>query len=140
MKSAFHKSTIPESRIFVIQHLREKHFDPVWHSHAEYQLFVNLEGTGTRFIGDNISSFKPGELTLMGANLPHLWRSDEGYFKKESHLKTNGIVIYFKEIQPSITKKIRYILSVNRNKFLSMFYQKPFTIFFYVQLLLELFY
>lgn len=97
MKSAFHKSTIPDSKIFVVQHLKDKHFDPVWHSHSEYQLFVNLEGIGTRFIGDNISSFYGGELTLTGANLPHLWRSDEAYFKKESPLFTNGIVIYFNE-------------------------------------------
>lgn len=97
LKSALHKSTIPDSRIFVVHHLKEKHFDPYWHSHSEYQLFVTLEGTGTRFIGDNIKAFKPGELTLTGAHLPHLWRSDEAYFQKKSPLSTNGIVIYFNE-------------------------------------------
>lgn len=97
LKSALHKSTIPDSKIFLIEHLKDKHFDPLWHSHSEYQLFVNLEGTGTRFIGDNISAFKPGELTLTGAHLPHLWRSDEEYFKKDSTVKTEGIVIYFNE-------------------------------------------
>lgn len=97
LKSALHKSTIPHSRIFIVRHLKEKHFDPAWHSHSEYQLFVTLEGTGTRFIGDNITAFKPGELTLTGAHLPHLWRSDEAYFKKKSNLSTSGIVIYFNE-------------------------------------------
>ena len=97
LKPALHKSTIPHSRIFVVHHLKEKHFDPYWHSHSEYQLFVTLEGTGTRFIGDNIKAFKPGELTLTGAHLPHLWRSDEAYFQKKSGLSTNGIVIYFNE-------------------------------------------
>ena len=58
MKPAFHKSAIPASQIFVIRHLEEKHFDPVWHAHSEYQLFVVLQGTGTRFIGDSISSFQ----------------------------------------------------------------------------------
>ena len=95
LKSVLHKSTIPDSKIFVIEHLKEKHFDPFWHSHSEYQLFVPLEGTGTRFVGDNIASFKPGELTFTGAHLPHLWRNDEKYFNKESNLGTEGIVIYF---------------------------------------------
>lgn len=97
MKAALHKSEIPLSQIFVMRHLREKHFDPVWHAHSEYQLFVVLEGTGTRFIGDSIKSFRPGELVFSGPNLPHLWRSDEAYFSKKSSLLTEGIVIYFNE-------------------------------------------
>lgn len=97
MKAAIHKSSIPLSHIFVIRHLQEKHFDPVWHAHSEYQLFVVLEGTGTRFIGDNIKAFKPGELIFTGPHLPHLWRSDDGYFEKQTSLTTNGIVLYFNE-------------------------------------------
>lgn len=97
MKTALHKSAIPPSQIFVIRNLEEKHFDPIWHAHSEYQLFVVLEGTGTRFIGDSIKSFKPGELILTGPHLPHLWRSDEVYFEKNSQLITKGIVIYLNE-------------------------------------------
>ena len=97
MKAVLHKSTIPLSQIFVIRHLKEKHFDPVWHAHSEYQLFVVLEGTGTRFIGDSIKAFMPGELIFTGPHLPHLWRSDEAYFEKKSSLMTDGIVIYFNE-------------------------------------------
>jgi AraC-like DNA-binding protein len=97
MKAAIHKSAIPESQIFMIKYLEDQYFDPVWHSHSEYQLFVPLEGTGTRFIGDSIKSFDPNELILTGANLPHLWRSDEVYFEKNSMLKIRGIVIYLQE-------------------------------------------
>src|SRR5436190_22230194 len=97
MKAAIHKSGIPPSQIFVIRHLQEKHFDPIWHAHSEYQLFVVLKGTGTRFIGDSIKAFKPGELIFTGPQLPHLWRSDEIYFEKKSALTIEGIVIYFNE-------------------------------------------
>jgi AraC-like DNA-binding protein len=97
LKPAIHKAHIPHSQIFEIKHLKEKHFDPVWHAHSEYQLFVVLEGTGTRFIGDSIKPFKPGELVLTGPHLPHLWRSDEVYFDKNSNHKTEGIVIYLNE-------------------------------------------
>jgi AraC-like DNA-binding protein len=97
MKAAIHKSAIPDSQIFMIKYLEDQYFDPVWHSHSEYQLFVPLEGTGTRFIGDSIKSFNPNELILTGSNLPHLWRSDEVYFEKGSPLKIRGIVIYLQE-------------------------------------------
>jgi len=97
MRPAIHKSAIPDSQIFVVRDLKEKHFDPVWHAHSEYQLFVVLQGTGTRFIGDSIRSFKPGELILTGPHLPHLWRSDEKYFKKNQRLATKGIVVYLDE-------------------------------------------
>jgi AraC-like DNA-binding protein len=97
LKAAIHKSEIPLTQIFVIRELEESHFDPSWHSHSEYQLFVVLEGNGTRFIGDSIRAFREGELVLTGPHLPHLWRSEEGYFEKHSKLKTKGIVIYFNE-------------------------------------------
>ena len=97
MKTALHKSEIPLSRIFVVKGLEEKHFDPVWHSHSEYQLFVVLQGTGTRFIGDSIKAFKPGELILTGPHVPHVWRNDEAYFQKNSGLTASGIVVYLDE-------------------------------------------
>ena len=97
MKQALHKSEIPPSKIFIIRHLTEKHFDPSWHAHSEYQLFVVLKGTGTRFIGDSIKSFSPYELIFTGPHLPHVWRSDEIYFSKEHHSHCEGIVIYFNE-------------------------------------------
>lgn len=97
LKTAIHKSSIPSSRIFVIKDLDEQYFNPVWHSHPEYQLFLVEEGTGTRFIGDGIRSFSPGELVFTGPHLPHLWRSDETYFQNDPALRSKGIVIYLKE-------------------------------------------
>lgn len=97
MKTVVHKSTIPKDQMFVVRELRDKHFDPTWHAHSEFQLFVVLEGTGTRFIGDSIKTFKPGELILTGPHLPHLWRSDEAYFSKAGVLAIHGIVLYLNE-------------------------------------------
>ena len=97
LKTALHKSEIPPSRIFVVKYLQEKHFDPLWHAHSEYQLFVVLQGTGTRFIGDSIKSFKPGELIFTGPQVPHVWRNDETYFHAKSNLRASGIVIYLNE-------------------------------------------
>jgi AraC-like DNA-binding protein len=97
MKAALHKSSIPDTKLFVIKELQERHFDPTWHSHSEYQLFFVEKGSGTRFIGDSIKLFQPGELVFTGPNLPHLWRSEEAYFDNDKTLLTKGIVIYLNE-------------------------------------------
>ncbi|HEV2482459.1 MAG TPA: helix-turn-helix transcriptional regulator [Puia sp.] len=49
-----------------------------WHFHAEVELLHFKRGDGTQFVGDNISRFRPGDVVLVGANLPHYWRFDEG--------------------------------------------------------------
>ncbi len=67
-----------------------------WHFHPELELVYIEKGTGTQFIGDNIQQFKHDEMVLVGANLPHLWRCDEKYFKKNATLKAKSIVIHFR--------------------------------------------
>ncbi len=95
MKNPVQKSRIPAGKAFIIKELIAPFFDVNWHFHSEYQLFVVLEGEGTRFIGDDIQSFQAGDMVLTGPNLPHLWRSDRSYFQPENGLETHGIVIYF---------------------------------------------
>jgi len=94
---ALQKSPISVDRAFEYKFLKAPHFDPNWHFHSEYQLFIVLRGTGTRFIGDHVHPFKPGDLVLTGPDLPHLWRSDLEYFESDQQLWTEGIVIYFPE-------------------------------------------
>lgn len=97
MKTIVQKSAIPASKAFVIKELVAPYFDPNWHFHPEYQLFLVQEGRGTRFVGDSIKPFRENDLVLTGPNLPHLWRNDDAYFDRDSILGTRGIVIYFQE-------------------------------------------
>lgn len=96
MKSALQKTSIPDTKIFVAKELNEKHFDPVWHAHGEFQLFMVLKGSGTRFIGNTVQSFAEGDTTFIAPGVPHLWRNDASYFSKVSKKDVQGIVIYFK--------------------------------------------
>ncbi|HTE29738.1 MAG TPA: AraC family transcriptional regulator [Chryseolinea sp.] len=97
MKPALQKSAISADHSFEISYLRAPFFDPNWHFHCEYQLFTVLKGTGTRFVGDHVSPFKPGDLVFTGPNLPHLWQSDAAYFKGDKNVGIEGIVIYLPE-------------------------------------------
>jgi len=47
-----------------------------WHHHPEMEMTLFRSGQGTRFVGDHIGSFEPGELVLLGGNLPHYWHAD----------------------------------------------------------------
>lgn len=95
MKPALQKSPISPDQAFEVKFLSAPYFDPNWHFHSEYQLFIVLQGTGTRFVGDHVSPFKAGDMVFTGPNLPHLWRSDHEYFESDKQFWTEGIVIYF---------------------------------------------
>jgi len=81
---------------FTIRKNSYPNFLKMWHHHPELELVYILKSTGTRFIGDNIESFKEGDLFLLGKNLSHMWLNDEAYFKKDSKLKAEAIAIHFK--------------------------------------------
>lgn len=46
------------------------------HCHAEYELIYIISGHGKEFIGDSVREYAPGDLILIGANLPHLYLAD----------------------------------------------------------------
>ncbi len=97
MKPLLKKSLESLNQSYIVRTLKEPHFDPNWHFHPHFQLFTVIEGTGTRFIGDDIRHFEAGDTVFLGPNMPHLWRSDRAYFERNSTLQTQGIVVYFTE-------------------------------------------
>jgi len=70
------------------------HFTYPWHFHSEYEIVYILKSTGKRFVADHVESFSPGDITLVGSNLPHFWKSDhDGEPKPEN--RVNAIVVQF---------------------------------------------
>jgi AraC-like DNA-binding protein len=51
--------------------------------------------SGTRFIGDNVSSFKEGDLTLVGSNIPHMLRNNEEFHRRKGKSRASSIYIHF---------------------------------------------
>lgn len=92
------EKTLNSKEAFILKDVVGPYFNPNWHFHPEFQISLIVEGKGTRFVGDHVETFEEGDLVITGPNLPHLWRSDEAYFAKDSKLKTRGIVIYFDHI------------------------------------------
>lgn len=89
------EKTLTPKETFIFKDIVDSHFNPNWHFHQEFQISLIARGKGTRFIGDHVQTFQEEDLVFTGPNLPHLWRSDEAYFEKDSTLTTRGLVIYF---------------------------------------------
>lgn len=47
-----------------------------WNYHPEYEIHLITQGTGWFVVGDRIDIFSPGQLVLVGSNVPHHWISD----------------------------------------------------------------
>jgi len=69
--------------------------DSSWHYHPQFELLYISQSFGIRFVGDSVSQFSPGELVLVGPNLPHLWRNDPSYYKEGDENRVKTIVIKF---------------------------------------------
>ena len=65
-----------------------------WHFHPEYELVYIEAASGTRHIGEHISTYEKNDLVLIGSNIPHL-NFDYGikttYRKVVVHLKKDFI-------------------------------------------------
>jgi AraC-like DNA-binding protein len=47
-----------------------------WGSHPEYEIHLITKSHGSFIAGDHIGTFGPGQVSIMGPNLPHDWVSD----------------------------------------------------------------
>jgi AraC-like DNA-binding protein len=63
-------------------------FDTPWHFHPQHELTYIEHSVGTKFIGDYVGPFEPGELVLLRSNLPHCWKN-----VKQGHEKSQSIVV-----------------------------------------------
>ena len=91
-KPTFELIPQPQTESFAVREFLLPRFTSPWHLHPEIELTLILSGCGTRFVGDSVVAFRPGDLALIGSNVPHYWRCAD-------HLKTkaHSVVIQFRE-------------------------------------------
>ncbi len=87
-------STSPQSS-FKHKWIKLDSFAFNWHRHPEYELMLMLKSKGKRFVGDNISYYREGDLVFIGSNLPHtIYSPAEVMGRKTRH---EAILIQFSE-------------------------------------------
>jgi len=75
----------------------EPKFQNPWHFHKAIELVLILKGRGTCFIGDYIGNFRPGDLIMLGNNLPHMLKNKIEFEETEGIINAEAIIIHFSE-------------------------------------------
>ncbi|WP_295668605.1 AraC family transcriptional regulator [uncultured Mucilaginibacter sp.] len=86
---------VPHDRTIIVLEEVLPHFYTYLHRHAEVQITWIQKGEGTLLAGNSMHAFKDGEIYLIGANLPHLFKSDPAYFQPDSGLEVQTVTIFF---------------------------------------------
>lgn len=92
MKAVLEKVDLKEDESIHAFIFSKMEFDAPWHFHPEYELTFILKSTGIRYVGNNVSAFEEGDLVLIGSNLPHCWKNEDG-----SQTESESLVIQWKE-------------------------------------------
>ncbi|APA67889.1 helix-turn-helix domain-containing protein [Janthinobacterium sp. 1_2014MBL_MicDiv] len=64
----------------------------IWHYHPQFELTLTVNARGQRYIGDHLGDFEPGDLVLLGPNLPHTWSASE---RIDSSRPMLAVVVWF---------------------------------------------
>lgn len=94
-KAMFELVPKSEQSSFALREFKLPAFASPWHFHPEFELTYIVSSCGKRFIGDHIAPFGPGDLVLVGANLPHFWHNDTPTSGNEP--TAHSVVIQFHE-------------------------------------------
>ena len=75
MKAFFEQLTTGIENSISIIDLNMAFFKGPYHFHPELELTWIRKSSGKRYVGGNVSDYKPDDLVLVGANVPHCWHS-----------------------------------------------------------------
>lgn len=87
--------TINEQDPIIARFYDYDYFTYPWHFHSEFEIIYVGESHGERFVADSMEYFHPGDVILLGSNLPHYMRSNEIFYKGNPGLRVKGVVIQF---------------------------------------------
>ncbi|MGZ3752863.1 MAG: AraC family transcriptional regulator, partial [Mucilaginibacter sp.] len=71
------------------------YFYPHLHRHKEAQITWIMAGEGTLIAGNNMHGFKSGEIYVLGADQPHLFKSSPEYFQAANKKAVKTLTIFF---------------------------------------------
>ena len=97
MKPRFEKINKPEDQSFYLEEVIKPYFTDLWHFHPEIEILYVREGSGSKYVGDSINSFYPGDIVIIGSDTPHVHVCNSDYLSIENKLRSSAICIQFME-------------------------------------------
>ena len=79
-----------EHDALIYQEDKALYFYDKLHQHEEIQVSYIAEGTGTLIVGDTINDYSKGDVLVIGANLPHVFKSEN-----KDNCFSNMITLFF---------------------------------------------
>jgi len=86
---------VPKEDSVVVDEDILPHFYNYFHRHKQLQITLILRGEGTLVAGNYSQAFKPGDVYILGANQPHIFKSDPSYFNDPTEMSAHAIHVYF---------------------------------------------
>ena len=86
---------VPHDKTVIVQKDDLPYFYPHLHRHQEIQLTWIRQGEGTLVAENNMHSFRAGEIYWLGANQPHVFKSDPSYFPADSSKRIKTLNLFF---------------------------------------------
>ncbi|MDR3697062.1 AraC family transcriptional regulator [Mucilaginibacter sp.] len=143
IKASFEIIQPANGQSFLFRKFDRSAFEAPYHFHPEYELTYITEGAGKRYVGSHMGDFVAGDLVLLGPNLPHCWKLEQGdqspagaiviqfdgaflgndFFDKNElqHIKRlfqkSGSGICFKSVTQTAVDKNLQVLSKEKNNF-----------------------
>ena len=81
--------------LFTVVERDESFFSSPLHVHPEYELVYVEESSGKRIVGNLLETFAPGDMVLIGPNLPHIWMNDDEFVSGKTSQRARAIIVYF---------------------------------------------
>ncbi|WP_121812240.1 AraC family transcriptional regulator [Mucilaginibacter kameinonensis] len=86
---------VPHDRSVIVERVSLPHHYPYLHRHKEIQLTWIRSGHGTLIVGNNVHDYCAGDVFLIGANLPHVFKSSAEFFDRGSEKKVEALTFFF---------------------------------------------
>lgn len=97
MKPIPFKVTEKENASFHVQVKRQQHQYDFFHYHPEYQISLIREGKGKATIGHCIDPFAANDIYIIGAQVPHVFKTDEEYCSRGHAAQSHIVSLFFRE-------------------------------------------
>ena len=97
MKPFYQKLAVAPTQSVIFYNEEKPHFTVPWHYHPEIEILFVVKSSGLCYVGDGIHGFSEGEISIIGENVPHWWKSDAKYLDPGNSHGIKALIIQFKK-------------------------------------------